>query len=144
METCLPYWQNTTETFTHSHNFPQMSSSNFVMKADFHRTCFLDRKCYFPSVPCYDVILLHCATQTPVLHSVLLIVNVIFRLRQTENSVFGPLISVCLRWKRKYYFPSEPDRNMWTENVIFRLYLVMVLSYFITPPKPLFCIRGPA
>jgi len=62
-------------------------------------------------------------------------------MRQTKNSIFGPLISVCLRRKRKCYFPSEPDGNKWPENAIFRLYLVMMLSYFITPPKPLFCIR---
>ena len=34
-----------------------------------------------------------------------------FFMRQTENSVFGPLISVCLRQKRKCYFPSERDGN---------------------------------
>ena len=71
-------------------------------------------------------------------------VNVIFRLRQTENSVLGPLISICLRRKRKCYFPSEPDGHLERSWAIFRLYLVMMLSYLITLPKPLFCSRGPA
>ena len=55
------------------------------------------------------------------------IVNLIFRLRQTENSILGPIISVCLRRKRKCLERS------WA---IFRLYLVMMLSYLITQPKP--------
>jgi len=49
----------------------------------------------------------------------------------------------CHFCDRKCYFPSEPDGNKWPETAIFRLYLVMMLSYFITPPKPLFCIRVP-
>ena len=46
--------------------------------------------------------------------------------------------------KCKCYFPSETDGHLERSWAIFRLYLVMMLSYLISPPKPLFCIRGPA
>ena len=52
----------------------------------------------------------------------LVIVNVIFRLRQTENSVLWPLISVCLRRKRKCYFPSDPDGHL------------EIMGYFLSVP----------
>ena len=69
-------------------------------------------------------------------------VNVIFRLRQTENSVLGPLISICLRRKRKCYFPSEPDGHLERSWAVFPFVPCYdVLSYLITPPKPLFYIR---
>jgi len=44
--------------------------------------------------------------------------------------------------ERKCYFPSEPDGHLERSWTIFRLYLVMMLSYLITPPKHLFCMNS--
>jgi len=39
--------------------------------------------------------------------------------------------------------PGNKSRGI-SDDVTASVYLVMMLSYLITPPKPLFCIRGPA
>ena len=55
----------------------------------------------------------------------------------------------CVEWDVKLYYtipyqgPGNKSRGI-SDDVTASVYLVMMLSYLITPPKPLSCTRGPA
>jgi len=59
------------------------------------------------------------------------------------SSGCGTVFTMFTMRNRKCYFPSETDGHLERSWAIFRLYIVMMLSYLITHPNPCFAFGVP-